>query len=228
MAAELINDWWRVPTEWLSTEHELHNATLIYNHFTSQDWTPNAVCGMLGNMHKESTCNPARWQGKSVPSNPLTTSKAFGLTQWHPANKYIVWALDEGYSDYADGWAQLSRIEWERANKKQWSLNNLGGMRWDEYCHSTYPPERLAQVFFWAYERASGADLAERKQYARYFYDYFNPPEPGPDPDPGPWPGPVDPDNPDHRDNGFSFNDFICCLSYLNSRKRVNKNVRYL
>lgn len=44
----------------LTTAQMQLNATYIWNALSSQGWTLNAVCGMLGNMQSESSINPRK------------------------------------------------------------------------------------------------------------------------------------------------------------------------
>jgi len=60
----------------LSEEQQKENAQYIYNFFKKQGWTTEAICGMLGNMQKESGMNPGAWQ--SWEDEGL----GFGLVQW--------------------------------------------------------------------------------------------------------------------------------------------------
>lgn len=216
--AELVNGWWQTGTAYLSREHEDHNAELIYWYFHNLGWTKNAIAGMCGNMHVESRMNPGLWQGRTVPADPMTTSKGFGLTQWTPARKYIQWALDQGISDYANGDLECERIKWEWENKKQWSLNNLGNHTWNDFVYSTETPERLARVFCWAYERPSNPNMALRQENARYYYDLFQRLDPSPDPTPDPPTPPdpdIDPDDPDppEYNNGLTIDQLLLWLS---------------
>ena len=46
----------------LSRSEALDNAKYIAEYFLDFGWTLNAVCGMLGNMERESWINPGVWQ----------------------------------------------------------------------------------------------------------------------------------------------------------------------
>ena len=218
MADELINDWWRNPTAWLSQEKQDHNAWKIYNWFIGYGWTVNAISGMLANIHSESRVNPAIWQGKVIPNNWETTERGYGLTQWTPARKYINWALANGFTDYGDGDANCSRIIWEWQNKEQWTLKNYGHHTWNDFVYSTETPEILARVFLWAYERPEKGSLSWRQQWARYYYDMFggsqdSPPDPGPDPSPTPT---------------FNFDELILIAGNVSNKKRRGKRIEYI
>ena len=123
-------------------------------------------------METESTINPGLWQGREIPSDPLTTDKGFGLTQWTPASKLINWANESGL-DYTSGFVQMARINFESLNNLQWSTNNLFNYTWEQFIHSTESPEDLAQVFVWAYERPENPDIEKRRRDARKWFEFF-------------------------------------------------------
>ena len=84
------------------------NARYIFNYLKAKGWTKNAICGILGNMQRESTISPARWQNGAEGN----MANGFGLTQWTPATKYFNWA--EKNSLYPiDMDSQLTRILFE-------------------------------------------------------------------------------------------------------------------
>ena len=92
--------------------------------------------------------------------------------------------------DPKSGNTQCARIEWERDNNKQWSLDNLGRHTWEDFVTSTESPETLARVFVWAYERPSNPNIAQRQRNARWVYDYLttiDPPTPPEPPAPDNW-----------------------------------------
>ena len=186
-------------------DYQKYNIKLIYDYFTAQGWTLNAIAGMIGNMMVESGCNPGCCQYSSMDwDNPATiesTSGGIGLTQWTPARKYYDWAVANGL-DPLSGDSQLARIEWERETNHQWSLDNLLHYTWDDYVNSTESPETLARVFVWAYERPANPNIAQRQRNARWVYDYLSgiSPDPPSPPDPPEPPGPPDPPAPEPTD----------------------------
>lgn len=185
-------------------DYQKYNIKLIYDYFSAQGWTLNAIAGMIGNMMVESGCNPGCCQYSSMnwdnPSTIESTAGGIGLTQWTPARKYYDWAVAEGL-DPLSGDSQCARIQWECDNNRQWSLDNLLHYTWNDYINSTESPETLARVFVWAYERPANPDVAQRQRNARWVYNYLSgispdPPEPPTPPDPDP-PEPPTPDPPD-------------------------------
>lgn len=159
-------------TAYLTQAEMQKNVRIIYTYFSALGWTDNAIAGMIGNMETESTINPGLWQGREIPSDPLTTDKGFGLTQWTPANKLINWANESGL-DYTSGFVQMQRINFESLNNLQWSTENLFDYTWEQYIHSTESPEDLAQVFVWAYERPENPDIDKRRRDARKWFEFF-------------------------------------------------------
>lgn len=167
-----MNNWIALPTSYLSQKSMKNNAAIIWDYFLAQGWTKEAIAGMLGNMQTESTINPGLWQGRTIPDDPLTTDKGYGLTQWTPARKLINWATENNL-DYTDGDSQVARIKYESDNNIQWSTDNILHYTWQDYIHSTETPETLARVFVWAYERPSDPDVPLRQAQARYWYNYL-------------------------------------------------------
>lgn len=202
MSAELYNDWFvdkgRVyfrttdVNVYQPGEYQIWNIEKMYYFFSAYGWTVNAIAGMIGNIMVESGCNPGCTQYASInwdnPSTIQATNGGIGLTQWTPARKYYNWAVDNNL-DPLDGNTQCQRIEYERENKLQWSLNNYGNHTWEQFVTSTESPEILARVFVWAYERPANPNIPQRQRNARWVYDYLinlspDPPEP-PEPQEG-------------------------------------------
>lgn len=153
---------------YLSESEMQINATYVFNFLTSKGWSLNAIAGILGNMEKESTINPAVWQNL----NEGNTSGGFGLTQWTPATKLINWCNNNGY-DYTDIDAQLNRIIWELENGEQYYKTDSYPLSFSEFTKSTDTPENLAYAFMYNYERPEDYNQPERKEYARKWYNYF-------------------------------------------------------
>lgn len=168
---------------YLSSSEMLDNARYIYNYFIAKGWTPNAICGMLGNIQTESTINPGIWQNLTI-----NLDGGFGLVQWTPASNYRQWANIRGLDPGAMN-TNLARIEYELDNGLQWIMVERYLMTFREFTVSNYTPEYLAEIFLYSYERAGVEKLEQRKSNARYWYDtLYN----GETPDP-----PVNPDEPD-------------------------------
>lgn len=160
------------------------NAREVRSHFNN--WTLNAVCGMLGNMVQESGINPGAWQ--IAIDN---TRGGFGLVQWTPGSKVIDWCNSQSIS-YLNGENQCIRIDYEKANGLQYYQTTAFPMSFTAYTQSTETPEYLAEAWLKNYERAGVAALTTRQQWARYYYDLLEgeTPEPPDPPQPEP-PTPV-------------------------------------
>ena len=162
---------------------QIDNMRRVYAFFIRLGWTPNAIAGMLGNIMVESSVNPWYFQNHSLnwddPSSIMADTGGMGLTQWTPCGKYYHWAVSNNY-DPQSGTSMCQRIEYERENNLQWSLDNYGQHTWEEFVTSTEPPEILARVFLWAYERPAAlppeqeADrLAQRGENAIWVFEHI-------------------------------------------------------
>ena len=180
---QMYDGWWVELNRYFRTtdvriydpeQVQIDNMNLVYNFFISQGWTPNAIAGMLGNMMVESTVNPWLFQHHSLswdnPSAILADNGGMGLTQWTPCRKYYQWAIDSGL-DPQSGNTMCERIEYERINNLQWSLDNYGRHTWEQFVSSEESPEILARVFLWAYERPASPDVSQRQANARWCFD---------------------------------------------------------
>lgn len=143
------------------------NATYIYNYLKNKGWTLNAIAGLLGNMQSESAINPGRWQSDNVGNLNL----GYGLVQWTPATKYINWIGVANDPSKMDN--NLSRIEYERQNNLQWISTSLYPISFNEFIVSTDTPETLASVWLKNYERAGVEVESERRENARYWFEYL-------------------------------------------------------
>lgn len=157
------------------------NAGYIFSYFTYEEWTPNAVAAILGNMQVESSINPGRWQSDSVGVGP-----AYGIVQWDPWSKYVDWCTAQGYSDPSEMDNNLSRILYELDNGGQWYATSAYDLTFREFTKSTESPAYLAAAFVKNYERPadqSESALAFRGSLADAWYTYITGQEPTP-PDP--------------------------------------------
>lgn len=143
------------------------NAVYIYKSFKDKGWTLNAICGMLGNMQRESTLNPGIWQSNDVGN----MSGGYGLVQWTPASKYINWLLVGDDPSTMDN--NIKRIIYELENNLQWISTETYPMSFQDFTTSTARPEDLASVFLYNYERAGVAAESERRRNALNWYLYL-------------------------------------------------------
>lgn len=151
---------------YLNREQMKENSEYILDFFMNKGWSRNAVCGMLGNMERESTINPGIWQNLSQGNMSL----GYGLVQWTPASKYINWANANGW-DIGSIVGQCNRIQYELENNIQYIPTSTYPMTFQEFSKSPHTPEYLASVFLANYERAGVSAEQERRDNARYWYD---------------------------------------------------------
>ena len=200
------------PTVYTLTEAEKqNNAKLIYNALSSYGWNLTAISGALGNMTRESTLNPGACEtGRGIPRG---TSQHYagglGLIQWtdYPAysgnvNPLLWYAVQVGRNWY-DGALQCYLLN-ECDNPDITDCGMGEGPRWGwqqgpwpsityaAYKSYSGTPEDAAMYFYHCCEAHTILDdgtLTARKQWARYWYDYFT----GTVPEP---PDPFDPPQP--------------------------------
>jgi peptidoglycan hydrolase-like protein with peptidoglycan-binding domain len=145
------------------------NALYIYKSMSSDGWTLNAICGILGNIQVESALNPARWQ-----SGKVKDSSGYGLVQWTPSTNYLSWAGENNKDELMVG--QLARIKWEHDNGKQFfavkdlsKANYNDGLNYNitfkQFVISNQSAYVLGRIFGRCYER-SGAILNGTKEDA--------------------------------------------------------------
>ena len=142
---------------------EIVYVTMVYEY----GWTPEAVCGMLGNLQRESTINPAIWEGLVVAD-----SSGFGLVQWTPSTNYTNWADRMGV-DINNGSLQLFWIATQTTTYGQWIETDEYPVSFEAFYTSTASPEYLASVFLKNFERAGVEAESERQDNARMWYDYL-------------------------------------------------------
>ena len=147
-------------------EPSYENAEEIYDFFIAKNWTLNAICGMLGNIHWES-------DGIQPDINEMGGS-GYGLVQWTPGEKLKNWT-DENGLDYRTIDTQCRRIQWELENNEQYYKKKCNYANFKAFSKSEDSPEELAYCFMTEYERPNEryAHLEDRQQYAKYWYYYF-------------------------------------------------------
>ena len=149
------------------TDPSYENAHEIYNFFKEKEWSLNAICGMLGNMHWES-------DGLQPDINEMGGS-GYGLVQWTPGTKLKTWAEERGL-DYTTVNTQCQRIQWELENGEQYYKNKCSYKNFKEFSKSNDSIETLTECFMREYERPaeSTAHLQERKEYAQLWYNHLS------------------------------------------------------
>lgn len=146
-----------------------NNATEFYNYFRNKGATLQAICGMLGNIQRESSLNPGIKQGSS-------TSLGWGLIQWTPSTVLTDWCKNYGYNWY-DGLAQCERIFCEGEGTKgaggSWIPTSKYAYSWSEFLALTDVAE-ATKAYLYERERAGVEALDDRLQYANEWYEYLN------------------------------------------------------
>lgn len=134
--------------------------------------------------------------------DPDTSSYGLGLCQWSTTTTvnyleqaYCVARAIVNHYNWYEGWGQCKRINSERASDMQgtsrfFQPNDVGGVwySFSNYAISTAMPEALAEAWAVGYDRDT-TDLQDRKDNARFWYNYFTGPD-SPDPETEP---PVEP-----------------------------------
>lgn len=162
---------------YLTLEEMTINAEYIYSFLLNEGWSKQAICGMLGNMQTESTINHQIWQSLDEGN----TEGGFGLVQWTPATKYIVWC-NTNKLDYTKMDSNLLRILFEVVNNIQWIHPS---MTFEEFSTSTESPYDLAMLFLKHYERPAEPNQPIRGTQANYWFENLTgetPIDPNPDP----------------------------------------------
>lgn len=161
-----------------------NNAEIIYGLLSSDGWTLEAICGVLGNMERESGVNPQAWQG-SIGNTRL----GYGLTQWSPGSKMISWANASGLN-YTDGNTQIARLIGEmNLTYEQYYQTTGYPLSASQFKQATETPSYMAMAFYYNYERGNDPTPELRETYAERFYSLFYGEDPPPTP-PAPTPGP--------------------------------------
>lgn len=154
---------------YLSTSQMTDNAQYILDYLLAKGWTKNAICGMLGNMQRESTINPGIWQNLDKDN----TSLGYGLVQWTPATKYLNWCSERSLEP-SEMDSNLKRILWELENGEQYYSTSSFPESFSEFTKSTKSVSYLAEAFLMNYERAGVSALDERISNAEYWYKNLN------------------------------------------------------
>lgn len=157
-----------------STAQMQHNALDLYNYFTAQGWSINAICAMLGNMQVESYINPGQWQIGSTIEGIPADGIGFGLVQWTPWTKFTNWAG----SDYRTNFEkQKYRIIYELNNGLQWIVRaSYNNMTFRQFSVSNATIDYLTEVFVRCYENPADwqSSIAIRRSNANAWYQYLS------------------------------------------------------
>lgn len=169
---------WISNNTYLGEEDMANNAYCFYSYMFAYA-TLSAIAGMLGNFQRESTINPGVWQNLDEGNYSL----GFGLAQWTPATNITDWMTGHGF-EIGDGNGQCQWLVTETVNSGQWIATSQYPQSWEEFLSYTGSPEDSASIFLANFERAGVEAEEERRQNARYWYNYLEgmtpyPPGPG-------------------------------------------------
>lgn len=190
----------KVRGEYARTSNEaIENAKLIYQYLGSLGWTLNAVCGLLGNIGKESGYNPWRWQGDKVGATTGSpwTNKGYGFVQFTPAGNYINSSIAKSADGYAPNFSDKSGNASDAEAQLYCISTNFNGgyfinpkynfpLTWTEFKASTEDAGYLAKAWLHNYERPKdqGTSVENvRAEEAEYWYEILSgetPPTPTP------------------------------------------------
>lgn len=168
---------------YLSEEQRTNNALYIYPILRDYGWTKESIAAICGNMYQESGINPGMWQGANTDR-----TGGYGLTQWTPASKVLIFLADNGYPETSmEG--QLAMLQHEielnesHDPNSQWIATNAYNISFLQFTQSTESVTWLTASFYYDYERppASDTTLPLRQEKANYYYTIFDEPVP-PDP----------------------------------------------
>lgn len=154
----------------LTTEQMQGNAVEFYNYFKTS-MTLEAICGILGNIQRESQLNPGQMEGGYGGS----LSHGYGLIQWTPGSLLTNWASNKGYNWY-DGTAQCEYIDEENTytgDDAVWFPTSSYPYSWVEFKQLTNVEEAV-KAYLYERERAGVSALADRIAYANQWYTYLS------------------------------------------------------
>ena len=145
-----------------------NNANEFYYYFNNYGASLECICGMLGNITRESTLNPAIKQG-------ISSNLGWGLIQWTPATILTNWCKQYRYNWY-DGFAQCERIKCEGEGTQgavgYWLPTKDYPYKWSEFIALT-KVEEATKAYLYERERAGVEALDIRLKYANDWYNYF-------------------------------------------------------
>ena len=140
----------------------------------TNQFTPEAIVGIIANMDHESYLNPAQGEhGKN-----MSEQYGYGLVMWTPArNKVVAYAADHGVP-WHDGDMQMDYLL--VSVPQGWIKSSAYPYSWDEYKQIT-DYNLATRVFFYNFERGTWHD--DLDTYTAYWADTLygdNPPIPDP------------------------------------------------
>ena len=160
---------WIYGNRYLSTAEMENNALIVYSYFYYKGWSFNAICGLLGNMARESTVNPAIWE--NLGHDP---DLGYGLVGWTPSYNITNWLTAHGY-DIEDGYGQLEWLETQPGVNGDWIPQGAyAGVSYNDFRYTqTMTPAQCAECFCINFERPGVVAMEDRIYWANYFANYL-------------------------------------------------------
>ena len=175
-----------MPTKWVDTidyfiadgsDEEINNMVMAYVALSRADpnMTLEAICGILGNMWRESHLNPGMREIRNHNNGGLVGWTP--LTKWsHEASiRHIPWNDGDGQCEWvvSGKYWHWNGEAWVLFNN-HWVPNRMSNpMTYGEYKACTDSPEDCATHFMQGYEGPGVPAEAERREKARYYYEYL-------------------------------------------------------
>lgn len=156
---------WITGQRYLTYEESLNNANIIFKAMSGLGFSKEFICGILGNMWRESHVNPSLEE--------FSGGGGYGLTQLTPKQKLIYRLGVLNLSDNGDNQVKVLikeltvGINGGNSSFEQWydvgnyTYNKAKNSKDLDYC---------VEAFCFCYERAGEVAMAERKEYARKYY----------------------------------------------------------
>lgn len=154
----------------LTTEQIQENAIEFYNHF-KYTMTLEAICGLLGNIQRESQLNP----GQTEYGYDGDPNYGYGFIGWTPGSILTTWASENGY-DWYDGEAQCIYIDEENyytGSAVVWLPTTEYPYTWNEFKGLTDVDEAV-KAYLYERERAGVSALDQRLQFAHEWYTFLS------------------------------------------------------
>lgn len=149
------------------TRAQMENNALEFNAYFAGRYTLESICGMLGNVQRESTLNPALKETASA-------SSGWGLIQWTPSSNLTDYASNQG-RDWKDGNIQCQLINAEvlEGYGTQWLPTTRYPYTGLEFSQLT-DVEEAVKAYCFERERASVVKLDERIQNGKNWFEYLS------------------------------------------------------
>lgn len=148
----------------LTDEEKQNNAREFALYFKTKGATLEAICGMLGNIERESQINPGLKERES-------TSSGWGLIQWTPSTIITNYASSKG-KQWTDGELQCDKIMSEESSG-DWIPTSQYHYSWKEFLALTDVNE-ATRAYEAERERAGVVAMEERLANANKWFNYLS------------------------------------------------------